>query len=90
VLRGDLCFVGPRADRTEFANVLSERIPFYRQRYVVKPGITGWAQINTPPDQREDTLRGLEYDFYYLKHCSGGLDTYILVHTLRDLLLSAA
>jgi lipopolysaccharide/colanic/teichoic acid biosynthesis glycosyltransferase len=57
---------------------------------VVKPGITGWAQINTPPDQREDTLRGLEYDFYYLKHCSGGLDTYILVHTLRDLLLSAA
>ncbi|HXM42728.1 MAG TPA: sugar transferase [Bryobacteraceae bacterium] len=88
VLRGDMSFVGPRADRTEFAKVLSERIPFYRQRYVVKPGITGWAQINTAPDQPEDTLRSLEYDFYYLKHLSGGLDTYIMVHTLRDLLLA--
>jgi lipopolysaccharide/colanic/teichoic acid biosynthesis glycosyltransferase len=90
VLRGDICFVGPRAERTEFADVLSERIPFYRQRYGVKPGITGWAQINTPRDQPEDTLRRLEYDFYYLKHFSRGLDAYILVHTLRDLLLSAA
>jgi lipopolysaccharide/colanic/teichoic acid biosynthesis glycosyltransferase len=88
VLRGDICFVGPRADRIEFAKVLSDRIPFYRQRYVVKPGITGWAQINAAQDQPEDTLRSLEYDFYYLKHFSGALDTYILVHTLRDLLLA--
>ena len=85
-----MCFVGPRAERTEFANVLSERIPFYRQRYGVKPGLTGWAQINTPPDQPEDTLDRLEYDFYYLKHFSHGLDAYILVHTVRELLLSAA
>jgi lipopolysaccharide/colanic/teichoic acid biosynthesis glycosyltransferase len=90
ILRGDMCFVGPRAERTEFANVLSERIPFYRQRYGVKPGLTGWAQINTPPDQPEDTLHRLEYDFYYLKHFSHGLDAYILVHTVRELLLSAA
>jgi lipopolysaccharide/colanic/teichoic acid biosynthesis glycosyltransferase len=90
ILRGDMCFVGPRAERTEFANVLSERIPFYRQRYGVKPGLTGWAQINTPPDQPEDTLDRLEYDFYYLKHFSHGLDAYILVHTVRELLLSAA
>jgi len=90
VLRGDICFVGPRADRIEFAGVLSERIPCYRQRYVVKPGITGWAQINTPRDEPEDTLRRVEYDFYYLKHCSRGLDAYILVHTVRDLLLSPA
>jgi lipopolysaccharide/colanic/teichoic acid biosynthesis glycosyltransferase len=88
VLRGEICFVGPRADRIEFANILSERIPFYRQRYVVKPGITGWAQINAAQDQPEDTLRRLEYDFYYLKHLSRGLDTYILVHALRDILLS--
>lgn len=88
VLRGEICFVGPRAERTEFANVLCERIPFYRQRYAVKPGLTGWAQINTPPDQPEDTLRRLEYDFYYLKHFSRGLDAYILVHTVRELLLS--
>jgi lipopolysaccharide/colanic/teichoic acid biosynthesis glycosyltransferase len=90
VLRGDICFVGPRAERAEFAEALSERIPFYRQRYGVKPGITGWAQINTPPDQPEDTLRSLEYDFYYLKHSSRGLDAYILVHSLRDVLLPAA
>jgi lipopolysaccharide/colanic/teichoic acid biosynthesis glycosyltransferase len=88
VLRGEICFVGPRAERTEFANVLCERIPFYRQRYAVKPGLTGWAQINTPPDQPEDTLCRLEYDFYYLKHFSRGLDAYILVHTVRELLLS--
>ena len=90
VLRGDICFVGPRAERTEFADVLSKRIPFYRQRYGVKPGITGWAQMNTPRDQPEDTLRRLEYDFYYLKHFSRGLDAHVLVHTLRDLLLAAA
>jgi lipopolysaccharide/colanic/teichoic acid biosynthesis glycosyltransferase len=90
ILRGEICFVGPRAERTEFADVLSARIPFYRQRYAVKPGITGWAQINTPPDEPDETLRRLEYDFYYLKYFSRGLDTYIMVHTLRDLLLSAA
>ena len=90
VLRGDICFVGPRAEPAEFAEALGERIPFYRQRYAVKPGITGWAQINTPADQPEDTLRRLEYDLYYLKHFSRGLDAYIMVHTLRDLLLSAS
>jgi lipopolysaccharide/colanic/teichoic acid biosynthesis glycosyltransferase len=90
VLRGDVLFVGPRAERTEFAIALSETIPFYRQRYAVKPGLTGWAQINTPVDVPEDTLRRLEYDFYYLKHFSRGLDAYILVHTLRELLLSGA
>lgn len=88
VLRGDMCFVGPRAERTEFVQVLSARVPFYRQRYAVKPGLTGWAQINTPPDQPEDTLRRLEYDLFYLKHFSRGLDAYIVVHTLRELLLS--
>ena len=90
VLTGDLCFVGPRSDRTEFVAVLSERIPFYRQRYTVKPGLTGWAQINTPPDRPEDAMRSLEYDFYYLKHFSSGLDAYILMHTFRDILLSGA
>lgn len=88
VLRGEMCFVGPRAESAEFANALSERIPFYRQRYAVKPGLTGWAQINTPPDKPEDTMRRLEYDFYYLKHFSRGLDAYILLHTLRSLMLS--
>ena len=87
VLRGEMCFVGPRAERTEFANVLSEAIPFYRQRYAVKPGLTGWAQINTPRDQPEETFRRLEYDLYYLKHFSRGLDAYILLHTVREVLM---
>lgn len=90
VLRGEMCFVGPRAERTEFGQELSRRIPFYRQRYAVKPGLTGWAQINTPPDEPEDTLRRLEFDFYYLKHFSRGLDAYILLHALRSLMLSGA
>jgi lipopolysaccharide/colanic/teichoic acid biosynthesis glycosyltransferase len=88
ILRGEICFVGPKAERSEFAQVLTELIPFYRQRYRVKPGLTGWAQINTASDQPEDTLRRLEYDFYYLKNFSRGLDAYILVHTVRDFLLS--
>jgi lipopolysaccharide/colanic/teichoic acid biosynthesis glycosyltransferase len=88
VLRGEMCFVGPRPDRREFVEALSERVPFYRQRYRVKPGLTGWAQINIPPDDPEDTLRRLEYDFYYLKNASRGLDTYILVHTLKELLIA--
>jgi lipopolysaccharide/colanic/teichoic acid biosynthesis glycosyltransferase len=86
ILRGEMCFVGPRAERSEFANILAERIPFYRQRHAVKPGLTGWAQINTPKDRPEDTLRRLEYDFYYLKYFSRGLDAYILVHSLREVL----
>ncbi len=88
ILRGEICFVGPRAERIEFSAELKQRIPFYRQRYLVKPGITGWAQINTPPGQPEDTLRRLEYDLYYLKHFSRALDAYILVHTMRELLVS--
>jgi lipopolysaccharide/colanic/teichoic acid biosynthesis glycosyltransferase len=90
VLRGEMCFVGPRAERPEFVDALTERIPFYRQRYRVKPGLTGWAQINMPTDQPEDTLLRLEYDFYYLKNLSRGLDSYILLHTLRELLISRA
>ncbi len=88
ILRGDIVFVGPRPERPEFVEALNELIPFYRQRYRVKPGLTGWAQINMPPEEPEDTLRRLEYDFYYLKNLSRGLDTYILVHTLKDLLIS--
>jgi lipopolysaccharide/colanic/teichoic acid biosynthesis glycosyltransferase len=88
ILRGEMCFVGPRAERPEFVDALTEAIPFYRQRCRVRPGITGWAQINMPPDWPEDTLRRLEYDFYYLKNFSRGLDTYILVHTLKELLIS--
>jgi len=89
ILLGDMCFVGPEPDRPEIAQALSARIPFYKQRYSLKPGLAGWAQINLSPDKQEDSLRRLEYDFYYLKNFSRALDTYILAHTIKELLIAA-
>lgn len=89
VLRGEMSIVGPRPERPEFVKTLSEQIPFYRQRHCVKPGITGWAQINHKyGDTIEDTIRKLEYDLYYIKHMSFSLDTYIIFHTLKTMILS--
>jgi len=89
VLRGEMSLVGPRPERPEFVKVLSEQIPYYRQRHCVKPGITGWAQINHKyGDTIEDTVTKLEYDLYYIKHISPGLDAYIIFHTLKTMLLS--
>ncbi len=87
VLRGEMAIVGPRPERPEFVKVLSERIPYYRQRHCVKPGITGWAQINHRyGDSIEDTITKLEYDLYYIKHISPSLDVYIIFHTLKTML----
>ncbi len=89
VLRGEMSLVGPRPERPEFVGQLSERIPFYRQRHWVRPGITGWAQINYKyGDTMEDAARKLEYDLYYIKHLSPALDFYILFHTLKTVVLS--
>jgi lipopolysaccharide/colanic/teichoic acid biosynthesis glycosyltransferase len=89
VLRGEMSLVGPRPERPEFVKTLSEQIPYYRQRHCVKPGITGWAQINHKyGDTLEDTVTKLEYDFYYIKNVSISLDTYIIFHTLKTMLLS--
>jgi sugar transferase (PEP-CTERM system associated) len=88
VLRGDMAFVGPRPERPEFVQALSEKIPFYRQRHCVKPGITGWAQVNHKyGDTIEDTITKLEYDLYYIKHISLSLDCYIVFSTLKTVLL---
>ncbi|MBL8240549.1 MAG: sugar transferase [Bryobacterales bacterium] len=88
VLRGDMSFVGPRPERPEFVQALSEKIPFYRQRHCVKPGLTGWAQINHKyGDTIEDTITKLEYDLYYIKHISFSLDMYIVLNTLKTVLL---
>lgn len=88
VLRGDMSFVGPRPERPEFVQALSEKIPFYRQRHCVKPGLTGWAQINHKyGDTIEDTITKLEYDPYYIKHISFSLDMYIILNTLKTVLL---
>lgn len=88
VLRGDMVLVGPRPERPEFVKVLEAKIPYYRQRHCVKPGITGWAQINHKyGDTVEDAIRKLEYDLYYIKNLSPALDAYILFHTLKTMLL---
>lgn len=89
VLRGDMAIVGPRPERPEFVRLLSGQIPYYRQRLYVKPGITGWAQINYPySDSIEDSIIKLEYDLYYIKNISLSLDGYILFHTVKTMLLS--
>ncbi|MEO7650765.1 MAG: sugar transferase, partial [Bryobacteraceae bacterium] len=89
VLRGEMSLVGPRPERPEFVQTLSEQIPYYRQRLCVKPGITGWAQINYKySDTLQDTITKLEYDLYYVKHVSPSLDAYIIFHTLKTIVLS--
>jgi len=84
-----MSIVGPRPERPEFVSVLSEQIPFYRQRHVVKPGVTGWAQINYKYGETvEDTIVKLEYDLYYIKNLSPSLDLYIIFDTLKVMLFS--
>lgn len=88
VLKGEMSIVGPRPERPELAKTLYA-IPFYRQRHCVRPGITGWAQINYKyGDTVEDTITKLEYDLYYIKNMSLGLDFFIIFHTLKTMLLS--
>ncbi len=89
VLKGEMSLVGPRPERPEFVKALSDHIPYYRQRQYVRPGITGWAQINHKyGDTLEDTVTKLEYDLYYIKNMSISLDAYIVFHTLKTMLLS--
>jgi sugar transferase (PEP-CTERM system associated) len=88
VLRGDMSFVGPRPERPEFVKDLTEQIPFYGQRHVVKPGLTGWAQVNySYGNTLEDALEKLQYDLFYIKHMSLSLDLFIIFKTARTVLL---
>jgi lipopolysaccharide/colanic/teichoic acid biosynthesis glycosyltransferase len=84
LMRGEMALVGPRAARPEISSELARRIPFYEQRYSLKPGLTGWSQINVDPKNPLDALAALEYDLYYLKHLSLSLDAYILLHRMRQ------
>jgi lipopolysaccharide/colanic/teichoic acid biosynthesis glycosyltransferase len=89
VVKGDMVIVGPRPERPEFVDVLAQQIPYYRQRLAVKPGITGWAQINHKyGDTQLDAMIKLEYDLYYIKHVAPALDFYIIFHTVKVMLLS--
>ena len=88
VLKGEMSMVGPRPERPEFVTELVQRIPYYRQRHCVKPGITGWAQINQKyGDTIEDTITKLEYDLYYIKNLAPALDAIIMFHTAKVMLL---
>jgi exopolysaccharide biosynthesis polyprenyl glycosylphosphotransferase len=83
LLRGEMSFIGPRPERPEFVGQLAEEIPFYRARHALRPGITGWAQVNYDYGRStEDALVKLQYDLYYSKHCSPFLDAIIVVRTL--------
>ena len=87
VLRGDMAFVGPRPERPAFVEQLRRVIPHYEDRHVVKPGITGWAQVNFPYGASiEDARMKLSYDLYYVRRRSLFLDLLILVATVRGVL----
>ena len=89
VLKGEMSVVGPRPERPEMVRSLSEKIPYYRHRHCVRPGITGWAQVNYKyGDTLEDVIHKLEYDLYYIKNMSLPLDSYIIFLTIKATLLS--
>ena len=88
VLRNDMSIVGPRPERPEFIAELSENIPFYGQRHVVRPGLTGWAQVRhrygSTVDDAQDKL---QYDLFYIKHLSLAFDLYIVLETVKTVLV---
>ena len=84
VIRGEMSLVGPRPEQPDIVSELEAEIPFYDVRHIVKPGISGWAQVNYPYGSSvSDARRKLEYDLYYMKHYSLFLDLYVVVRTLR-------
>jgi len=88
VLVGDMSFVGPRPERPQFVDQLSAEIPFYRQRHVVKPGVTGWAQVMYAYGASvEDAVEKLQYDLFYIKHLSVAFDVFVLFKTVQTVLL---
>jgi sugar transferase (PEP-CTERM system associated) len=88
VLKGDMSLVGPRPERPEFVTALTTRIPFYGQRHIVRPGLTGWAQVRyTYGASEEDALQKLQYDLFYIKHMSLPLDLFILLSTIKTVVL---
>jgi len=87
VLRGDMGFVGPRPERPEFVTWLTEELPFYYLRTLIRPGLTGWAQVRYGYGASlAETKEKLEYDLYYIKHMSLGLDLLIMFETIKTIL----
>jgi sugar transferase (PEP-CTERM system associated) len=88
ILIGDMSLVGPRPERPEFVSALARQIRFYGQRHIVRPGLTGWAQVRyTYAASTEDALQKLQYDLYYIKHVSIAFDLFIIFDTIKTVLL---
>jgi sugar transferase (PEP-CTERM system associated) len=88
ILAGHMSLVGPRPERPEFVQSLNQQIPFYGQRHVVKPGLTGWAQVRyTYGATVEDAIEKLQYDLFYIKNMSIALDVFIIFETIKTVLL---
>jgi lipopolysaccharide/colanic/teichoic acid biosynthesis glycosyltransferase len=89
IIKGDMQFIGPRPERKVFVNQLNEIEPFYNVRHLIKPGITGWAQVKYKYGENlEDSIRKLEYDLYYIKNQSASLDLRIIFKTITTILFS--
>ena len=87
ILKGEMSIIGPRPERPFFVAKLSRSIPFYETRHIIKPGLTGWAQVNSRyGGSVEESLTKLQYDLYYIKHRNPFLDLYILLKTLSTIL----
>ena len=85
ILRGDLSIVGPRPEQPHYVEELTEKIPFYNLRHLVRPGLTGWAQVKYRYGaSHADALEKLQYEFYYLRHQGLALDLRIIGRTLRS------
>jgi exopolysaccharide biosynthesis polyprenyl glycosylphosphotransferase len=88
ILVGEMSLVGPRPERPEFVTNLTRQIPYYGQRHIVRPGLTGWAQVRyTYGASTEDALQKLQYDLYYIKNLSIVFDLYILFETIKTVVL---
>ena len=88
VLRGDMSLIGPRPERPAFVEQLTQQIPFYGQRHVVKPGVTGWAQVRYSYGASvEDAIEKMQYDLYYVKHMSLMFDLMIALETIKTVVL---
>lgn len=87
VLRGDMSLIGPRPERPEFTETLRHEIPYYDLRHSVKPGLSGWAQVNEPLATPSDSLQKLEFDLFYIRHLSFWLELDIILKTIRVILM---
>jgi lipopolysaccharide/colanic/teichoic acid biosynthesis glycosyltransferase len=89
ILVGDMSFIGPRPERPELAGQLEEALPYYAQRLLVKPGITGWDQVSGEyhSPSIEDTYKKLQYDLYYVKNLGPFLDVSVIFKTIYTVLM---